>query len=429
MRRLISVLFVAVWMGALPADAFAGSPPLIESFLIEGRLADGNAASKQHLAAHPGDAEAQLGLATAEFLQAVERLGQGLYRHGALGSRSWLGRLLPIVRLPVPENPDPIATSADDVRALVQTFLDDLATAERSLDAIAVDDVILPLHMGQIHFDFNADGIASAEESGWQMFQTMMNGRRVSRGRGAADDDAGNAIAKAFVIQLDRGDAYWLQGYCHLLSAFGEAALAHDADAFFGVVGPYLFAKPAAPDLPAEMFAETSRGMNLPFDEVHIADTIAAVHETRFPLVAPERMEKSLHHLEAVLALSRKTWESIEAETDDTAEWIPNARQTGVLPGMAVTAEMISSWQDFLDEAEAILAGKKLVPHWRLRDGYGINVREVFLQPRDFDVVRWVQGAAAVPYVSQGPCTNRATWAAIQRSFRGQFLSFAVWFN
>lgn len=26
-------------------------------------------------------------------------------------------------------------------------------------------------------------------------------------------------------------------------------------------------------------------------------------------------MEKALHHLEAVLALSRKTWESIEVET------------------------------------------------------------------------------------------------------------------
>ena len=129
MRRLCRVLFVAVWIGGLAVEALADSPPLIESFLIEGRLADGIAASKQHLAAHPGDAEAQLGLAAAEFLQAVERLGQGLYRHGALGSRSWLGRLLPIVRLPVPENPDPIATSADEVRALVKTFLDDLATA------------------------------------------------------------------------------------------------------------------------------------------------------------------------------------------------------------------------------------------------------------------------------------------------------------
>lgn len=427
--RFLSVVFSA-FLVLQSSSTRADNPPLIEPYLIEGRIADGIAASKEHLAAHPDDAQAQFGLATAEFLQAIERLGQGLHRHGALGSRSWLGRILPILRLPVPENPEPVATSANDVRSLVQVFLNDLAVAEKTLSVLDGDEVTLPLHVGRIHFDFNADGKASVEESGWQLFQTITNRPRAMRGRPTDGGAAMPAAAEAFVVKFDRGDAYWLQGYCHLLSAFGEGALAHDADAFFGVVGPYLFATPASPVLPVEMFRETSRGnLPVPFDEVYIADIIAAIHETRFPLVAPARMEKALGHLEQVLALSGKTWQAIEAETDNDAEWIPNTNQTCVLPGMRVTAEMISSWQDFLDEAEAILAGEKLVPHWRLKAGYGINIRQVFLEPRDVDLVRWVQGAAAVPYVSQGPRTDPKTWAAIQRSFRGQFLSFAIWFN
>jgi len=40
-------------------------------------------------------------------------------------------------------------------------------------------------------------------------------------------------------------------------------------------------------------------------------------------------MEKALHQLEAVLALSRKTWESIEAET---AVWFNEPQNSGSLP-------------------------------------------------------------------------------------------------
>ena len=432
--HFLGVVLIAVG-GLLPKLAAAESPPfvepppLIESFLLDGRLAEGIAASHQRLADHPDDVQTRFGLAVAEFLQAVEHLGQSLYRHGALGSRSWLGRMLPIVRLPVPENEQPVGTSAADVRELIQVFLTELAVAEKTLASLSTDEVSLPLHVGQIHLDFNADGTVTADESGWQLFQTITNGRRGNR---AAGGDRATEIppdVKAFVVKFDRGDAYWLQGYCHLLSGFAEAALAHDADAFFNVIAPYLFAQPTNPDLPPEMFRETSRELGLPVEDLHIADLVAAVHETRFPLVEPARMTRSLHHLKQVLALSRLTWQAIEAETDNEAEWIPNTRQTCVVPGMQVTAEMMSGWQKFLDEAEDILAGEKLVPHWRLRDGYGINLQRVFVEPRDFDLVRWAQGAAAVPYVSQGPCTDRKTWSAIQRSFRGQFLSFAVWFN
>ena len=66
-----------------------------------------------------------------------------------------------------------------------------------------------------------------------------------------------------------------------------------------------------------------------------------------------------------MIALSREAWKSYLAETDDDHEWIPNPKQNTVMPGGKVTGEMVKGWLEFLDEAEAILAGKKLVPFWR----------------------------------------------------------------
>ena len=139
-------------------------------------------------------------------------------------------------------------------------------------------------------------------------------------------------------------------------------------------------------------------------------------------------MKSSLSHLEAMLDLSRQTWKAIAAETDDDNEWLPGPKQTGVIPGVKVTVEIVNGWHDFLDEAEALLQGKKLVPHWRVT-GRAVNLRRVFLKPTQFDVVLWIQGTAAAPYLEQGETTKADTWNRLQRIFQGQFIGFALWFN
>ena len=75
------------------------------------------------------------------------------------------------------------------------------------------------------------------------------------------------------------------------------------------------------------------------------------------------------------------------------------------------------------------MKGKKLLPFWRSGFEGGINLREVFEDPRDFDLVLWVQGTAALPYLEEGQLTDAALWREFQRLFRGQFLGFALWFN
>jgi hypothetical protein len=117
------------------------------------------------------------------------------------------------------------------------------------------------------------------------------------------------------------------------------------------------------------------------------------------------------------------------AETDDDHEWVPNPRQHSMMPGGAVTEEMVNGWTAFLDEAQSILQGKKLIPFWRKAEERGLNLRRVFTEPRTFDLVLWAQGTAASPYLENGEKTTAETWNRFQRVFRGEFIGFALWFN
>ncbi|MSR58456.1 MAG: hypothetical protein EXS05_12520 [Planctomycetaceae bacterium] len=128
-------------------------------------------------------------------------------------------------------------------------------------------------------------------------------------------------------------------------------------------------------------------------------------------------------------SLSRRSWDLILNETDDDHEWIPGPKQTGVIPNVHVTQEMIDGWRMFLSEAELILKGEKLVPFWRGNQPRGVNLRKVFMQPQPFDLVMWVQGTGAAPYLEQGTLTDPAVWERLLRVFQGEFIGFAFWFN
>jgi hypothetical protein len=275
--------------------------------------------------------------------------------------------------------------------------------------------VKLPLHFALIRLDVNGDGRATADELLWRM------NAQINRGAGLGDEVTAQQ-AQQFVIGFDYGDVLWLRGYCHLLSAMCETVLMYDQHELFDVIAGEIFAKPEAPSLPLDMLK------NDPWLG-DIADAIAAIHMMKFPLLEPKRGPVVLEHLQAVIDLSRQTWKAYQAETDDDNEWVPNPQQTGVIPGVRVSKEMVEGWHEFLDEAEAILQGKKLVPHWRMREGVGVNVKQAFTEPREFDLVMWAHGAAALPYSKEGECTSQETWWRFQRVFQGEFIGFALWFN
>jgi hypothetical protein len=148
------------------------------------------------------------------------------------------------------------------------------------------------------------------------------------------------------------------------------------------------------------------------------------------PVAEPERLKAALAHMEAMVALSRSSWKFILAETDDDSEWVPNPKQRSVVPNVRVTAQMVEGWERFLDEFELILQGKRLAPFWRGKEPRrGINVRRVFTEPRTLDLVMWVQGTSASPYLEVGDVSSTETWDRFNRIFGGEFIGFALWFN
>jgi len=325
----------------------------------------------------------------------------------------------PPVRAWLPENPKPEKISYEDFRNILIAFVADLEKAEATLAAIKDDKVKLPLHVGRIRLDLFGQGKPFSAAMLFAALEMKEVGTQ----------------ADQLVIGFDRGDVSWFRGYMHLLMAGGEFLLAVDGKEVFETTAHRFFEKVETPhafllEEDREIKIEDNWRRNFP----PIIDAISLIHGMiALPVKEPARMKAVLTHLQATITQGKEMWTYILAETDDDNEWIPNPKQTGVL-GVAVTKEMIDNWLQTLAETEQILAGKRLLPFWRGKAGVGVNLRKAFLNPpKKIDLILWVQGTAATPYLEKGTITNLAdpkTIARLDRVFGGaRFFGFAFWFN
>jgi hypothetical protein len=378
-----------------------------EALLIEGKLAEAQKSLKSTLESDAKNDEARFALGVVHTLSGVEQLMQGLYRHGL--QPTW-ATSLPFVRLPVPDNPNPEPLTNEAFRALIADFAADLADIERTLAQVDSDGVKILVRPGMYRLDFDADGKATADESLWRIFFRLT-------GATVRDEDAGQ-----FVIAMDKADAHWLRGYAHFLAALCEMYLAHDTQHLHDRAAQFFFpsAKVRYPFDPPDQAAEWTDDL---------LDGIAFIHLLNLPVAEPRRLKTAHGHLLAMVEQSRASFAAIRAETDDNREWIPSPKQQNLaFPQGRITAEMVDGWHAVLEEWEAILQGKKLVPFWRGGDR-GVNVRRVFHEPTTFDLVLWVQGSAAAPYLEDGEQTSPDFWRDVQQGFQGQFFWFAIWVN
>lgn len=418
---LVGSSLVLVLITALGASA----APLAERYLLEGKLTEGAAVLSKQLTANPKDDEARFGLGMIQFLQTYEHLGASLYRYGLRTERSFV-RPDPAIRELVPQNPNPEKIDYAAARQIVQTFVDDVNRAEATLALVQSENVKLPLHVGLIKLDPFGRGTPVSAAALVGRFGNQMAGPGVPL--------PGPAEVQEFVIAFDRGDATWLRGYCHFLAAWGEVLLALDGQDFFECSFHLVFEKP---ETPHKFLIEDRRPIDdgiFRWDRKQFSDFFATIHLfLRFNLKEPERMKVAHGHLVSMAAMSREMWKHYQAETDDDHEWIPNSKQTGVLQ-TPVSKEMMETWLATVDEAELILAGKRLLPFWRGSDPQlGINLKRVFYEPRALDIPLWIQGTAATPYLEKGTITKFAdteTLRRLNRQFGGMgFVGFAFWFN
>lgn len=388
--------------GTLPALA---QDRMLQEYLESGRLSEGRQAVQQALQAQPASQELRLQLALAQFFGTLERFSQNLHRMGLRSS--WVSHLVPFLRFPVDENPHSEVATCAGLRQTLSDLQQGLNDTALTLSAIPDSwEGKVPLRFGRIRLDLNGDG--QSREELWQVF-VKLYGADISEKR-----------AHQFGMRLDTGDVRWLEGYCHLLSALADVALAYDWHTLFDNTGHLFFRET---DSPYRFLARTSE-----YDE--ILDVVAFFHLIQCPLQEPARMTSAHQHLQQVLALSRRSWDSINQEKDNDYEWIPNPRQRSVFPDWKVTPAMAKEWYAFLDEAQAILEGRRLLPFWRKgQPGQGVNFRRVFLEPRAFDLIQWLQGPGAAPFLEQGDVTPEAFWRHLSQTFGGQFMGFAAWFN
>lgn len=80
-----------------------------------------------------------------------------------------------------------------------------------------------------------------------------------------------------------------------------------------------------------------------------------------------------------------------------------------------------------MTEMEQVLDGRKLLPHWRFAQG--MNLQKFLDDGKSFDLVLLLAGQDARPWLESGPVSDTATWNNLTQAFRGNFLSYALWFN
>jgi hypothetical protein len=372
--------------------------PQFDAFVYSGAFSKGEDIYIRYLKQIPTDDQARFELGLIQFLRGVERLCQNTYKFGPVTSSPFI----PLISLPVPPNKKPESVTYDKFRKMIDVFNDDLAKVVATLDRISTDEVAVPLYMGKIRFDINGDKSYSDWETFWRIYATVNNNARLT-----AEE------AEAFYVGLDRADAHWLSGYCHLLSGLTNFVLSFDFKKVFEAIVPYVFEKHRTKGQPNQ-------------DEAYLRDIL------NLRVVEPGKKKIALDNFLSCIEESRKCFTSIVSETDNAREWIPNPSQTSVIPGGHVTKQMIEYWKLFLNEASNIFLGKHLLPLFSSRENEnkqeGFSMNSLILDTKTRNLYD-IFSSGNLPWIEKGPITEMRFWNELFRIFRGEFIGFAIWFN
>ncbi len=400
---------VGLFLAALAASA--APPPPLDSFLREGRLRDGLEAY-----ATPADNTERFSLAVLQSLDGLQRFGSGLGKLGVTRAVARSGA--PFLRMGVRDEDDakpPEVATPEKVASLFRDLKTALRLANETLAGVDDKDFGVEVDFSKARLDLDGDGIVAGDE-----MLLMQLGRMMQGGEGAG-----------LVIRFDNADAVWLKGYTHFVLGVLDVFTSYDWMPVWNQCAHVIFDRPAptpaiVPHLRRAGDADDDENEAIQISSM--ADLVAALHEMRLEPVRKDGLSTARDSFRAMVACSRICWERVQAETDNDREWLPSPTQTG--PGGAkITAEQIAGWQKVLDELDAVLTGRKLLPHWRIKKGSGVNLDKLVNAPPRLDPVLWVQGAALVPFIEAGTVSDAATWETLIAPFGPGFALFALWSN
>lgn len=382
-----------------------GAPASLDEFLHQGRISEGLTAY-----AAPANNVERFSLATLQAIDGLQRFSVGFNRFGL--SSQFARNGLPFLRAIIPsrETNTILAATPEAVGALFNDLRAALLRANATLADIDAEEFKVEINLTQARMDFDGDGLASDHETLVRSLGGILGFRSRS-----------SSAAQEIVVHFDSADAMWLKGYTHFLIGVLDLLLAYNWRPVWDQCAHVIVLKP---DPPPPIAGFTRKESNLDT----WADLIAAVHELRLELIDPEGPRRARDAFHAMISCNRVCWQRILAETDDDREWLPAPQQTGP-GGIKVSQAHVDGWQRVLDELDAIATGKKLLPHWRIKAGTGINVDKLVAAPPRLDLVLLIQGSALIPYLETGAISDVATWQTLMVPFGPGFARFALWSN
>ena len=395
MRRL--AIAIALALTAAPATAETLSQEIARAGLQP---------TEARLAALPAPtAEDLFSLAGLRFLGGVEAALQLRWQTGVRADWSEL----PILRLPIPENPAARAFQPVDFTTLVTDLDARMDSARTALDQLGDQPFALDITLGDLWFDINMNATRDAgEEVG--AVAGLLGGARIIGGQ--VDNP---------VITFDAADAAWLAAYTHFLSGFASTVLAYDPEpAIQRVMDSSTAIYALWGDTPPPNALDMMFGRQVD----RIAMALFALSNTPDKTLA---MGAHAHFL-AMIEENRRFWSLVALETDNKGEWVPNDAQTSGL-GIMMPPGTGERWQAVLADAEALLQGQALIPHWRFGAEAGINLKKLFENPPPVDLVTFMQGEGLLPYAEKGPRVSPMAWNEFQRLVQGDAMLFAVFLN
>ncbi|MCP9232419.1 hypothetical protein NMG46_19470 [Mesorhizobium sp. LMG 17147] len=131
-------------------------------------------------AAAPGDPAAAYAAGAGEFFTALEILAGGLHRHGFESPQSFM---LPLMRLPVPDNLDPEPLTYGQFRAILVAFRDRLEKSAATLGSVPAEaDIGMVIDLARLGIDLNEDGQIAPDESAAAIMASLSRGGGVPDG-------------------------------------------------------------------------------------------------------------------------------------------------------------------------------------------------------------------------------------------------------
>lgn len=392
---------------ALLALCLLATPALADRSPLSTELgASGLKATEARLAALASPTpEDRFALAGIRFLSGVEGALQLRWQTGVRADWSEL----PILRLPIPENPAARPFEPRDFTTLVTGLEARMEGARSALADLADQPFALQIALSDLWFDINMNGARDAGEDAASVAGLTLGGA----GRITVADNP--------VITFDRADAAWLSAYTHFLSGVTNLALAYIPEPAIQRVQ----------DSSAAIYAlwgdtPPTNALDMMFGRQ--ADRAAMVLHALAQTPDPALTRKAHGHLLAMITENRRFWSLVDAETDNSGEWVPNDRQTSAL-GIVMPPGTGERWQAVLADAEKLLTGDLLIPHWRFGAEAGINLRKMFENPVPLDLVTVIQGEGLLPFAEKGPRASPFAWNEFTRLVEGDAMLFALFLN